>query len=79
MTRKSETYGVDVPPVTRDEALELMVHHLQLAAAYFEATPEDANDCYVEMGRLMAGTKPALVGARAFYSSLVEHYAKMED
>jgi len=31
---------VDVPPVDDEEAaLTLMFHHLQLAAAYFEATP----------------------------------------
>jgi hypothetical protein len=31
---------VDVPPVDDGEAaLTLMFHHLQLAAAYFEATP----------------------------------------
>lgn len=28
--------------VSRDEAVELCIHHLQLAAAYFEATPHDA-------------------------------------
>ncbi len=32
--------GVDVTPVEHeDEALVLMLHHLKLAAAYFEATP----------------------------------------
>lgn len=32
--------GVDVSPVEHeDEALVLMLHHLKLAAAYFEATP----------------------------------------
>lgn len=32
--------GVDMPPVENEqEALVLMLHHLKLAAAYFEATP----------------------------------------
>lgn len=32
--------GVDAPPVEDgDEALRLMLHHLALAGAYFEATP----------------------------------------
>ena len=36
------TYKIDsVPPVTEDEAMYLMLHHLALAVAYFEATPED--------------------------------------
>jgi hypothetical protein len=34
--------NVDVPPVDDEQAaLTLMVHHLQLAAAYFEATPSE--------------------------------------
>jgi len=35
------TYTIDAPSVTEDEAMDLMLHHLALAAAYFEATPED--------------------------------------
>ena len=36
------TYRIDsVLPVTEDEAIDLMLHHLALAVAYFEATPED--------------------------------------
>lgn len=38
-----ERFAIDLQTsVTRDEAVELCVHHLQLAAAYFEATPDDA-------------------------------------
>jgi hypothetical protein len=34
--------NIDAPPVADEaEALSLMLHHLKLAAAYFEATPED--------------------------------------
>jgi len=34
------TIGVDAPRVANeDEALILMLHHLQFAAMYFEATP----------------------------------------
>lgn len=36
------TIGVDIRPVENEyEALTLMIHHLDLAAAYFEATPEE--------------------------------------
>ena len=36
------TINVDIVPVEDEqEALVLMLHHLKLAAAYFEATPED--------------------------------------
>ncbi len=44
----TETKGVpegmvrlDPPPVSRDAAVEIVVHHLALAATYFEATPDD--------------------------------------
>lgn len=32
---------IDPPPVSRDAAVEIVVHHLAIAATYFEATPED--------------------------------------
>jgi hypothetical protein len=32
-----QVYGVDVPKVTNDQAVALVVHHLELAAAYYEA------------------------------------------
>lgn len=32
---------IDVLPVTEDTAVELFIHHAALAAAYFEATPDD--------------------------------------
>lgn len=44
---------IDVPPVTEDEAVELMVHHLALAAAYYEAVPEDGAAVRGEVERLM--------------------------
>lgn len=33
--------GIDVIPVREADAITLMIHHLSLAAAYFEATPTD--------------------------------------
>jgi hypothetical protein len=39
----AETFEIDAPRVTRDEATELCVHHMMLAATYFEATPDDDN------------------------------------
>lgn len=39
----AERFTIDLQTsVSRDEAVELCIHHLQLAAAYFEATPDDA-------------------------------------
>lgn len=36
-----EYVSIDGPRVSRDAALELMVHHLQLAHCYFQCTIED--------------------------------------
>jgi hypothetical protein len=35
--------GLDAPRVNHDEAVELFIHHLEMAAMYFQATPTD--DC----------------------------------
>jgi hypothetical protein len=40
-TDKAGRVGLDAPRVRRSDAITLMVHHLMLAAMYFEATPDD--------------------------------------
>ena len=45
--------GVDVPRVTRDEALELCAHHLKLATMYFEAVPDLTPHVIAEFRRLI--------------------------
>lgn len=47
----------DAPPVTRDMALELMVHHLQLAHMYFQNIPEDREGNREEVERLLLAGK----------------------
>lgn len=79
MTRKDDAVGVDAPDTTRDEATELMVHHLQLAAMYFEATPESDAETREEVRRLLADDDRALAGALPFYEALVAHYDAMKD
>lgn len=37
----TQPLGLDAFPVTEDEAVELVVHHLKLAAMFFANTPED--------------------------------------
>ncbi len=39
----TEYLNIDGPRVSRDAALELMVHHLQLAHSYFQCTIDDAD------------------------------------
>ena len=57
MAKKSkERVAVDVPRVTRDEAVELVIHHLRLAAMFFEATPDDdAQQLHDEIMRISKG------------------------
>ena len=38
----------DAPKVTRDEATELCVYHLRMAAALFQLVPEDGNVSLLE-------------------------------
>jgi hypothetical protein len=48
----TEYLNIDAPRVSRDAALELMVHHLQLAHSYFQCTIDDADAKRDEAHRL---------------------------
>lgn len=54
-----KTVGLDAPRVTADEAVELCIHHLQLAAMYFEATPDDTEQLLTEARRIMLREVPS--------------------
>lgn len=75
--------GVDVPLVTSDEALEFMVHHLSLAAAYYEATGSDEDENYEEMIRLLfSGVPnyegPCLTAAKVWFQAIRKYYDDLE-
>jgi hypothetical protein len=40
----SKRMGFDAPKLTHDEATELCVYHLRMAAALFQLVPEDGNE-----------------------------------
>jgi hypothetical protein len=74
--------GVDAPRVSRDVALELMVHHLQLAAMYYEATPDDDAAVAAEVERLLISEipyheTPALRAARPWLEAIRAHYERL--
>jgi len=46
-------HSIDVPPITHDEALVLMCHHLSLAASYYEATDEDSDKNFEKIVKLL--------------------------
>lgn len=72
------TVAIDAPRVRPDVALELMVHHLQLAAMYFEAIPEGPAS-FDEMVRLLREDERALAGAREWYDAINQFYEEMKD
>ena len=66
---------VDTPTVTPDEAVELMAHHLALAAAYYEATPQQST--LTEMLRLIK-KEPAREAARQWFIEIDSYYAELK-
>lgn len=52
MSSRAKTYAdvhVDVPTVDEKNAIVLVVHHLMLAASYFEATPDKIDGLLAEI------------------------------
>lgn len=75
--------GIDARRVTRDEATELMAHHIALAVSYYEATPADESAVRVEVERLFddgvsGRTGPEVTAARAFLTALNAYYANLK-
>lgn len=62
---------IDPPTVHPDEAVELMAHHLALAAAYYEATPTEG--VLPEVLRLIE-KEPAKEAAQEWLSALDDYY-----
>lgn len=56
-------------------AVKLMVHHLMLASAYFEAIPEDIT---VALGEITELAEPARAAAGAWLLSLQAAYDVMD-
>lgn len=81
MARKPiETLGVAAPRVTRDEATELCVHHLRLAAMYFQATHEDNNkQLEEEITRQCADDDCARLSALSWAGVIYSIYEEMKD
>lgn len=69
---------VDAPPVRRSEAVKLMVHHLELAAMYFEATPDTTVDALAEINVAFSNNPMAQSAARSWYTILVNEYVRLD-
>lgn len=67
-----------MPKVDEATAALLMVHHLSLAAAYFEATPENPLILTIEIGNVFGNDGIARPAAEAFVCMLIEAYKNFD-
>lgn len=74
----TERIGYDCIKVTRDEATELCVYHLRMAAALFQASPDDSNlSLLAEIDRMCDDVeKPAI---KVWATIMLETYEEMKD
>ncbi len=75
--------GFDAPRESPDFALELMVHHLKLAAMYYEGCPPSDVANSEEMERILASeipghVTPELTGARVWMQAMHKYYADLK-
>ena len=76
--KKAETVGIDAPRVERWQAVELMTHHLQLAAMYFEAVPEDPA-VRKELQRLLKDDDRSLSASLLWFDSIFNYYERLKE
>jgi hypothetical protein len=81
-------YGIEFPAVTPDEAVEFVIHHLKLAAMFYEACPEDNIQLREELIRicrpnatttqeLRGSHLSAYLGGAAFIEAISAHYVRL--
>lgn len=84
MKQPKNTIRTDGLTVTRDEATELMVHHLRLAQLFYEASPKKDADLISETKRIMdrydipGYQPPELVAALAWLETINKVYNDMK-
>lgn len=78
----TEQYGFDAPTVSRDEATELCVYHLRMAAALYQVVPDDENKSLIdEINRQCANgiDDTDLEPAKAWAHLMFCAYERMKD
>lgn len=75
--RDPDAVGLDAPRVHPADAVKLMVHHLQLAAMYFEAVPDEHAPSLAEMARQL-NPDTTLPASREWFRVMAEAYAAMD-
>lgn len=78
--------GLDAFPVSSDEAVELTIHHLKLAAMFFMNTPDDGGEqLQEEIVRQIENRSPfrhtdeVALASREFLAFLIDHYENSKD
>lgn len=71
--------GIDAPDVEQWAAVELMVHHLQLAAMYFEAIPDDMPAVDKELRSLIGEDDRSLEPALVWLARIDAYYEAMKE
>lgn len=71
--------NLDAPTTTADEATEFCVHHLRLAAMYFEAVPDDKNRSLgLEIIRQCKDDSRALEPALVWATAIYQYYDRLK-
>lgn len=74
-----ERMQYDPPKLTRDEATELCVYHLRMAAAYFQLVPDDGNkSLQEEIKRQCDDDECADLPAQVWAEKIFDIYEKMK-
>lgn len=73
-----ESIYVDAPRTTSKQAVELMVHHLQLAAMYFEAAPLNTEKIITKCLELIRDEdSPSARASIAFLRALDKYFIEL--
>lgn len=76
---KEGKVGLDAPRVHPDTATELMAHHLQLAAMYFEAIPDKPEENVREIERIIGKQEPAFIAGKEWLRVIQAYYDKLKE
>lgn len=79
-TNPGDLLGISNLEVTQDEAVELCLHHLALAATFFEATPDDNNTQIIEeLNRRYHMSNDVIAGSRGFLTAIHSYHEKLKE
>lgn len=78
MGTMTEKFTYEVPEITRDEATELCVWHLRMAASLFQVVPDDRNESLLaELERQVGDDDTVLDPAVAWADIILTKYRNM--